>query len=184
MSIATFFKKNSALILTCVAAAGTITTAILAAKATPKAIMLVDEATYEKGEELTAVETVKAAAPAYIPAAATCVGTLVCMFGANALNKKQQAVLLSAYGLVGNAYKEYQDKIKELVGPEADAKAKRAMVEDAFGEAPYVQENTDDTILFYDMYYGEYFNTPLEFMETDDGLECYIIDTRNLQRVL
>lgn len=39
--------------------------------------------------------------------------------GANALNRRQQAALTSAYALVQSSYKEYKDKLKELYGEEA-----------------------------------------------------------------
>lgn len=39
--------------------------------------------------------------------------------GANALNRRQQASLTSAYALVQGSYKEYKDKLKELYGEEA-----------------------------------------------------------------
>ena len=44
----TFFKKNGSTILTCFGAAGVIATAISAAKATPKALLLLEEAEKEK----------------------------------------------------------------------------------------------------------------------------------------
>ena len=39
--------------------------------------------------------------------------------GANALNRRQQAALTSAYVLVQSSYKEYKGKLKELYGEEA-----------------------------------------------------------------
>ena len=81
-----FFKRNASTILTCVGGVGVIATAVLAVKATPKAYERIEKAKKEKGEELTKFETVKAAAHSYIPTVAVGVGTLVCIFGANALN--------------------------------------------------------------------------------------------------
>ena len=45
--------------------------------------------------------------------------TIACIMGANALNRRQQAALTSAYALVQSSYKEYKDKLKELYGEEA-----------------------------------------------------------------
>ena len=115
-----FFKRNSSTILTCVGSIGVVTTAVLAVKATPKAIRLLESAEEEKGEELTTLETVKIAGPAYIPAAITGVSTIACIFGANILSKCQQASLMSAYALIENSYKEYKNKLKVLYGDDAD----------------------------------------------------------------
>ena len=50
-SISNFMTKNSASILTGLGVAGLIATAILAIKATPKAIDMIDEAEFEKCNE-------------------------------------------------------------------------------------------------------------------------------------
>ena len=102
-----FFKRNSSVILTCVGGIGVIATAVLSVKATPKAYERIEQAKKEKGKELTKFETIKSAAPSYIPAVAVGLGTLVCIFGANALNKRQQASLISAYTLIDKSYKQY-----------------------------------------------------------------------------
>ena len=72
----------------------------------------------EKGEELTNFEIVKTAGPAYIPATVTGIATIACIFGANVLNKRRQAALMSAYALLDTSYKEYKGKLKELYGEE------------------------------------------------------------------
>jgi short-subunit dehydrogenase involved in D-alanine esterification of teichoic acids len=95
-----FLENNSSTILTVMGAVGVVSTTILATKATTKAVRLVDAATEEKGEELTPVEVVEVAAPLYISTAAVGVASLACIFGANALNKKQQASLISAYTML------------------------------------------------------------------------------------
>ena len=45
-----FWNRNGATILTCVGAAGTVVTAVMAAKATPKALALAEKAKEEKLE--------------------------------------------------------------------------------------------------------------------------------------
>ena len=48
-----FFKRNSSTILTVLGCAGVVATAVLSAKAAPKAKRLLANAELEKGEELT-----------------------------------------------------------------------------------------------------------------------------------
>ena len=127
---ALYLKKHSSTILTCIGAMGVIGTAVTAVRATPKAIRLIEQTEYEKGEELTKLEIVKLAGPAYIPSILIGASTITCIFGANALNKRQQAALVSAYALVDNSYKEYRAKVKELFGEEADIKIREAIAKD------------------------------------------------------
>ena len=105
-----FLKRNSSTILTVVGATGVIATSVMAVKATPKALAMIEKAKEEKGEDLTKLETIKVAGPAYIPAAIAGISTIACIFGANILNKRQQAALMSAYALIDNSYKEYKNK--------------------------------------------------------------------------
>lgn len=92
--------RSSPTILTVVASVGVITTTITAVRATPKAIKLLKEAELEKGENLTKLEIIRVAGSAYVPSALLGVSTIACIFGANALNQKKQASLMSAYAML------------------------------------------------------------------------------------
>lgn len=119
-------KKASPTILTCIGAVGVVATAVLAVKATPKADGLIkaDSSRNHDGDPYAAtkLEAVKSCWKCYIPAAATGVATIICIFGANTLNKKQQASLASAYALVNRSYSDYKRKLKELYGEDAHKK--------------------------------------------------------------
>lgn len=163
-----YLKKNSSIILTCVGAVGVIVTAITAVKATPKALKLLEEAKEEKGEELTKIEVVKVAGPTYIPSALFGISTIACIFGANVLNKKQQAAITSAYALADNAYKEYRNKVKELLGEETDDRIIDAIAmdkrkEDVIAYTPGLGslDLTGEQCLFYDEYRGKYFEATM-----------------------
>ena len=87
-------KKASPTILTCIGAAGVVATAALAVKATPKADSLIkaDSRRNHDGDPYAAtkLEAVKSCWKCYIPAAATGVATIICIFGANTLNTGAQ----------------------------------------------------------------------------------------------
>lgn len=157
-----FLKRNSSTILTCVGAIGVITTSVLAVKATPKAMENLKQAKEEKGEELTKLEVVKVAAPAYIPAALSGIATITCVFGANTLNKRQQASLISAYALLDNSYKEYREKTEELYGEGASRQIKDEIAKDNYKEADIDQDEYDDSMLFYDEFSDRYFTSTIE----------------------
>lgn len=155
-----FVKRNSSTILTCIGAAGVVATTVVAVKATPKAIGLLDKAKEEKGEDLTVIEKLKVAGPAYIPAAVVGVSTIACIFGANALNKRSQASIMSAYALLDNAHKEYKKKVTELYGDDAD---ERIRAEIARGRAvPTELVLSGEKKLFLDFYSLQYFESTME----------------------
>ena len=155
-----FFKRNSQTILTCIGAIGVVTTAVMAVKATPKAMQLLEEAKHKKGEELTTIETIRVAGPAYIPSILMGASTIACIFGANALNKQSQAALTSAYAMLDMSYKEYKKKVRELHGEEANSKIKEEIARDNYEEidVPLSKEKA----LFFDYFSMRFFESTLE----------------------
>ena len=125
-----FVKRNAPTILTCVGAVGVVGTAVMTAKGTTKASMLLAEAKVEKEEELTNLEIIGVALPAYIPAIMFGAATISCIFGANVLNKQHQASLVSAYTLLDQSYKKYKVKVAELYGEEADTKVRHEIAKE------------------------------------------------------
>lgn len=165
-------KHNSSTILTCIGAVGVVITAVSAVRATPKALKLLEQAKDEKGEELTKMEVVMTAGPSYIPSVVIGASTIACIFGANVLNKRQQASLVSAYALADNSYKKYRAKVKELLGEETDTQIRDAIVKDTIKEdhsvyAPGVGplDQSGEKRLFYDEYRGRYFESTIEAVQ-------------------
>lgn len=102
MTIGDWLKKNASTILTCFGAGGMVATVTLAIRATSVAherIMAekLQRASYEEGRttstlpKLTVMETVKICGADYIPTVAVGTASLICIFGANVLNRRQQA---------------------------------------------------------------------------------------------
>ncbi len=110
--------KRFPLLLSAAAAVGVIFTGITAAKATPKAMKLKQEAEKKKGEKLTTDETFKAVWRCYIPTALIGIGSIACIFGANNLNAKQITALSGAATLASQKYNEYVNKVKKVCGEE------------------------------------------------------------------
>lgn len=152
-----FINRNGATILTCVSGVGVVATSVMAVRETPKALRRIEAAKEEKGGELTKLEIVKVAGPAYIPAVAMGVSTIACIFGANALNKRKQAALMSAYALLDSSYKEYKRKVIDLYGEEADDRVREEIAKDH-----YEEPIESDDPLFYDEFSQRYFNAPTE----------------------
>lgn len=113
-------RKYSPVALSCVASAGVVVTAIAAAKATPRAVALVYADSRKKHDgdpyAYTKKEAFIAAWKCYIPAVAFGASTIACIMGANALNRRQQAALTSAYALVQSSYKRTSASLLMEVG--------------------------------------------------------------------
>ncbi len=152
-----YFKRNGSTILSYIGVAGVIGTTILAVKATPKAVLLLEEAKEEKGEELTKTETMLVAAPAYIPTVVMGTSTIACVLGATILNKRQQAALTSAYALLHTSYKEYKDKVVDILGKEANEEIQTEIAKDKYKETEIAV--TEGKELFYDSYSDRYFES-------------------------
>lgn len=125
-----FLRKHGGTILAVAASVGVVATAIEAGRATTKAqhLLEVDEALRKYNEDeqgiveepLTKMGIVKTCWKAYAPAVILGGGTIACILGSNALNKKQIASLTAAYMALGKSYQEYRRQVAERVGGEEE----------------------------------------------------------------
>lgn len=169
-----FVKRNASTILTGLGSIGVIATTITAVKATPKALRLIEEAETKKGEKLTKWEKVRTTAVTYIPSVGIGIATVTCIVGAQILNQRQQAALMSAYALLDQSYKDYRRKAQELYGEETDQEIMNAIAiekaEDIAVRGSYLgtscdlslEENNGKPRVFYDEHSGRYFESTVE----------------------
>ena len=162
----TSITKHSPEILTGIGIAGMITTTVLAVKATPKALRLIEEAKEEKGEDLTKAETVKTCWKAYIPAAATCVASTACLIGASSVSVRRNAMLATAYKLSETAFSEYKEKVVETIGDEKEKIVREKVSEERIKKNPIskneiIMTDYGDT-QFYETLSGRYFKSDIE----------------------
>ena len=132
--------KHSPEILTAIGITGMISTTILAVKATPKALRLIEEKKQqEQKEELTKVEVVKAAWKPYIPAATTCVVSAACLIGANTVHSKRNVALATAYQMSTKAFSEYREKVVETMGERKEKTVHDKIAKDKLEQNPVSQ---------------------------------------------
>ena len=155
-----FLDRNASTILTCVAGVGVVGTTVMAVKATPKAMANIEQARQEKGEELTKLEVVKAAAPSYVPTLLMGASTIACVVGANVLNKRKQAGLVAAYTMLDASYKDYKAKVKAMVGEDGHEEIRNEIAKDKYEVADIAV--SPDKQLFYDEFLGQYFESTIE----------------------
>lgn len=130
-------SKHSPEILTGIGIAGMITTTVLAVKATPKALQKIEEKKEDlEVDELTPVETVKAAWKPYIPAAVLCVTSTACLIGASRVSLKRNAALATAYQLSTTALNEYKDKVVETFGEKKEKTVREKIAQDKIDKHP------------------------------------------------
>lgn len=158
--------RRSPEILAGIGIAGMITTVVLAVRATPKALTLIDEASNEKNAELTRVEVVKAAWKPYIPAAVTGVMSVTCMIGSVHIGARRIAAISTAYKLTETAFSEYKDKVVETIGEKKEKAIKEKIDKDKVEKDP-VSKNVviiteKGNTLCYDVLSGRYFKSDIE----------------------
>lgn len=164
-----FIKRNSSTILTCIGAIGVTATAIVSARDTVKAVKLLEKKKSDNPDvKMDKKEIIKTAAPAYIPTAMIGLSTIVCIFGANTLNKKSQATLMSAYALLDKSYKNYRDGAKEVYGEDSDKKIKESIANLYYEDnGVYKPENGKE--MFFDFYGLQFFESTIEEVENAEN---------------
>lgn len=169
-NIQTALTKSGPTILTIMGSVGVIVTSVLTAKST---VLAMDRLNYEH-HDLTKTEILKRTWDCYIPPVLMGTATIFCIFGSNALNKNQQAAMVSAYSLINRQYTEYRDKLKEIYGEEAHNKILDAIAvkqaRDVYMSAPGFVSSSQLAIdhrseeekrLFYDTLSKRYFESTL-----------------------
>lgn len=130
-----FIGKHSPEILTGIGVTGMVTSTVLAVKATPRALILIEEKKKELGyshsdEHLTIIDTVKVAWKPYIPAIGICIASMSCIIGASAVNAKRNAALATAYAISERTLIKYRDKVIETIGDKKEKEIKEKIAQD------------------------------------------------------
>lgn len=165
-----FLGKHSPEILTGIGIAGMVTSTVLAVKATPKALVLLEEARTNEdgtlGDKLTIVETVKVAWKPYVPAIAVGIASISCIIGASRVNYKRNAALATAYALSERTLINYRDKVVETLGEKKEKEIRDKISQDEIDKKPISSSQVIITpkgnTLFMDSITGRYFRSDLD----------------------
>ena len=150
------WKRHGATILTCVGGCGVIFSNVLTARATIKAVDIMNQ------RNLPVKEKAKKIVPKYIPAAITTVAALSCIFGSNALNKKQQIALAGVCASLTSSLTDYKKYTRDILGDEKATQVENAIVDSKTKD--YVA--TDGYELYFDSYSGKWFEARPEDVVT------------------
>ena len=155
-NVKTATVKHSPEILTGVGIAGMITTTVMAVRATPKAIQLLDEEKRrQQADKLEPMDVVKTAWKCYIPAAVTGTVSVACLIGASSVNARRNAALTAAYTISESTLRDYQKKVVETIGEK-----KEQTVRDAVAKEVIVTAKGDT--LCFDAVSGRYFKSDID----------------------
>ena len=168
-SVKATISKHSPEILTGIGIAGMVTTTILAVKATPKAIKLIEaEKRAKHVDALSPVDTVKTVWKCYIPAAMTGVSSIACLIGSNAINAKRNAALTTVYTLSEMARNEYKEKVIETIGEKKERTIKEKVDAERIKRDPVSKKEViiteKGTTLCYDHVFGRYFKSDIDII--------------------
>lgn len=177
-------SRHSPEILTGIGIAGMCTTVILAVKATPKALRLIEDeknrqncGLYKEAkdngydscprvDQLKLLEVVKVAWKPYIPAAVSGIVSISCLIGANSVNARRNAALATAYKLSETAFAEYRDKVVETVGEKKEKVVREKVNEKRITDNPVTKNEIIITekgnTLFYDVMSSRYFKSDID----------------------
>lgn len=166
-SVRTGLSKHSPEILMGIGIAGMITTTVLAVKATPKALQLIEEEKRkQETDKLKPVEVVKVAWKPYIPTATTMIFSTACIISGNSVNAKRNAALATAYKLSEAAYTEYREKVVETIGENKEKAVKDKIAKDRVEQNPPSQSEVIITgkgeTLCLDVFSNRYFKSDID----------------------
>lgn len=159
--------KYSPEILMGIGIAGMVTSTVLAVKATPKALMLMEMKKEElEVETLTPVETVKTTWKCYLPTVITGATSIACLVGSHSVNSRRNAALATAYKLSETAFAKYRESTLETVGEKKEKSVRDKISEKQIKETPVNKTEVFMTgkgqTLFFEPLSSRYFYSDLE----------------------
>lgn len=161
-----FVSKRSPEILMGIGITGMLTTTVLAVKATPKALMLIEKEQRDRREELSVPEKIKTCWKCYIPATTTCVFSIACLLGSSSVNTRRNAALATAYKISETVLSEYRDKVVETVGEKKEQSIRDKVSKERIDKKPVSKSEVIITkrgdTLCYDTISGRYFKSDIE----------------------
>ena len=166
-------KSHSPAILMGVGCVGMVSTVVLAVRATPKAVYLLqqeyDPDPYEGTQlpadllikELGPKKTIETTWKCYIPATVVGLGSITCLLMSHRLSAGKSAAMASAYSLLERTMDEYQDRVIEQIGKEKNdvirEEVQQAVVESTGNEEIIPYGNGE--ILCFESLTGRYFKS-------------------------
>ena len=176
-------SKNSPTILTGLGVAGLVSTVVLAVKATPEALKILErehEFRYDEGEAphldtpIDTIDIVELTWKCYVPTAVMGLTTIACMIGANSIHLRRNAALVSLFSITETALKEYQTKVVEKIGENKEAQIRGEIAQEKVENSPVKNETViltnKGSYLCFDSFSGRYFRSDVEAIRRSENI--------------
>lgn len=164
--VGAYVNRNTPAILTGLSVAGTVSTVVLAVRATPAALTDIWNAESEDTEPLKWQEKVKLTWRHYVPATIVGLLSIGTAIASQSVNHRRQAVLMGAYALTETSFREYREKTRELIGEKPEMKIRDELAKEHLESVPMVNSEviftgTGDHLCF-DSMSSRYFRSDIE----------------------
>ncbi len=193
--IGAFSERHAPELLTGIGVTGVISTIVLTVVGTIKSVKLIDEEKKKrmcehecdkngnieglirtrKDEEpgigtfrLSVQDTVKLIWKPCLPAVLTGAASIVCLISANAVSAKRSAALTAAYAISETAFRDYREKVVDIVGDKKEDEIHTAVVQDKIDKTPLPPTSGYNEVIFadnggevrcFDAFAGRYFRS-------------------------
>lgn len=171
-----FTDDNAPAILTAVGVVGSVTSVVLATKASLKAARIVDQKKVdnwrmdpEAGAQVKDIDTkdkVLLVWKEYLPAAGTLTVTVAAVVFANRINTKRAAAMAAAYSLSERAYGEYREKVVEKFNANKERQIRDDVAQDHVNANPPKDSQIivvgTGNVMCYDQPSDRYFHSSVE----------------------
>jgi hypothetical protein len=169
-----FAIQNSPSLLTAVGALGVVTTSVLTAKASFRAVRIIDQERWRRDEESTVPtnpadlvssrEAAELVWREFVPPAVVGVVTLAAIIGANHIGGRRAAAFATAYKLSEKMAEEYRQKVVDTIGREKEDLLRGELTKDRVERVPGVETIVlgEGEVVFYDEWSGRAFKKTID----------------------
>lgn len=173
-----FTKEHNPEILVGLGVAGMMTSTVLAVKATPKALDIMEDKKADMGVTyLTRKEIAQATWKIYAPSIGVGLASAACIILGTSKSIKRNTALATVYALSESTLREYQTKAKEMFGEEKAAELDREVAKARVRKrevttivetegSEYIHHTGNGDTLVYDTLSGRYFRSSMNSIES------------------
>jgi hypothetical protein len=164
-----FVTDNSPGILTGLAVAGTVTTAVLAGKAAYQIGRKVQSEVEREVDDVPNWDShvLRDHWKEFIPPAVTGVATIVCIIGATSISTRRTAAIAAAFKLSEDLAQEYKDKVVEKLGAQKEEKLRAELAQERITQIGGAENViiVGSQVLFHDTLSGRVFQQEMSKVE-------------------
>ena len=173
-----FTKEHNPEILVGLGVTGMMTSTVLAVKATPKALDIMEDKKADMGVTyLTRKEIAQVTWKLYAPSIGVGLASAACIILGTSKSIKRNTALATVYALSESTLREYQSKAKEMLGEEKAAELDREVAKARVRKrevttivetegSEYIHHTGNGDTLVYDTLSGRYFRSSMNSIES------------------